>query len=231
MSVGMPQHDTQSDQPALVRFYLMPIEDKEASLKAGHYVAKNVEFVDVLVPFSKDKRTKKVDGWIQQIEANVLNGRMPKAWLDAYKQKLAAWRLGQEIPPDGTPIRGWPVISPALMETLIGLNILTVESLAAINDDGQRMIGMGSLDLKNKAIAWLSQRSDKGPLTIENAALKSKVGTLETTVETLNSQVEGLTKRLNQMQPPLVVVPAAPQPTISANDILPDGDDPDDSPE
>lgn len=222
-AVGLPQHDMQSDQPALVRFYRVAIEDKAASLKAGHYVAKDVEFVDVLVPFSKDKRTKKVDGWIEQIEANVLAGRMPKQWVDGYKEKLAAWRLGQEIPPDGTPIRGWPVISPAQMETLIGLNILTVERLATINDDGQRMIGMGSLDLKNKAQAWLSQRSDKGPLTIEVAALKGENATLKTTVETLSAQVEGLSKRLNQMQPVAPSVPASKH-TIGLNDILPDGD-------
>lgn len=228
MAVGMPQHDHQ-DQPALVRFYIVAVEDKEGSLRAGHYVAKNVEFVDILEPFSKDKRTKKVEGWIQQVEANVANGRVPQKWLDSYKEKLAAWRLGQELPPEGTPIRGWPVISPAQMETLIRLNILTVESLAVINDDGQRMIGMGALDLKNKAKAWLSQRADKGPLTIEMAALKGENATLRTSVETLTAQNEAIIKRLNQMQPPLAVVPAAPQPTIALNDILSDGADVDTS--
>lgn len=226
MPVGMLEE--REDRPALVRFYLVTMEDKAATLKAGHYVAKDVEFVDVLQPFSKDKVTKKVASWIVEIADKARNGRIPEQWQEGYKEKLAKWRAGQEAPLDGTPIRGWPVISPALQETLIHLNILTVESLAIINDDGQRMIGMGALDLKNKANAWLSQRSDKGPLTIEVAALKGENNTLKTTVETLSAQVEGLSRRLNQMQPPLVAVPS--QPTIGLNDILPDGDT-DDSPE
>ncbi len=207
---------------AYVRFEIAVVEDKEQTLKQGHYVGRNVEYVLITPPYSKDCVRIKVSGWLTQMDLDVHNGRFPPAWRDDYLKALQAWRNGQEMPLNGTPIRGWPVISPAQMEMLIRMNILTVEDLGGINDEGAKRIGMGALDLKNKAKAWLAQRADKGPLTVEVAALKNENATLKTSLETMRAQLEALSKRIEAHQA------EAPAPrrrdTISADDILPDGD-------
>jgi len=52
---------------------------------------------------------------------------------------------------------------------------------------------MGGTELKHKAQAWLSQHRDKGPLTLENAALKTEVSNL-------TAQLAQLTQVVQQMQ-------------------------------
>lgn len=226
MSVGgLPERE---DRKAYVRFKVVPVEDKAASLAAGHYVAKNVEFALITPPYTKDVVEKKVDAWISQLQLDVRSGRYPQAWLDENLKYLDAWRKGQELPPNGTAIRGWSMISPAQQETLIHMSILTVEDLAGVNDEGARRIGMGSLDLKNKAKAWLAQRADKGPLTIEMAAVKAENAQLKASLATMQEQVTALAQQVAQGSLAPVLKTPAPQPTISANDILSEGDTDDD---
>ena len=190
MSVG--EILDRKERPAYVRFERIAVEDKRASLQAGHYVAQDVDYALVTPPYSKDVFRSKVKSWFEQIEKDMNDGRIPQEWVENYKKAYSMWSNGQEMPLKGTPVRGWGVISPAQQETLIRMNILTIEDLAQINDEGLSRTGMGSRDLKNKAIAWLSQLNDKGPLTQEVAELKSENDKLRSSVETLTSQVHGL---------------------------------------
>lgn len=204
------------DRPAYVRFERRPVEDKKESLKQGKYVARDVDYALITPPYSKDCIHVKVDQWVENMEQDVRNNRISREWRDQYIKQLEAWRNGQELPPVGTPIRGWGILSPAQQENLIRLTILTVEDLAGVNDEGCRRIGMGSMELRNKAKAWLSQLQDKGPLTNEIAALKSENTSLRTSVETMAAQIEELKKMVGG-QPQVTI---QRETGISADDIL-----------
>lgn len=184
-----------ADRPAYVRFERRPMEDKPATLASGTgtVIYKNVDFAKITPPYSKDVIEVKVAQWLLNMKLDVHNERMPKEWMERYEAAYKAWLNGQELPLNGTPIRGWGVISPAQQETLIRMTILTVEDLGGVNDEGIRRIGMGGTELKNKAQAWLSQHKDKGPLTLENAALKTEVANL-------TAQLAQLTQVVGQMQ-------------------------------
>ncbi len=93
---------------------------------------------------------------------------------------------------NGTPIRGWGVLSPAQQEAIIHNNVLTVEDLATLNEEGLRRIGMGAVQMKTKASAWVAQLQDKGPLVQEIAAVKSENAVLRTSLESLQRQVASL---------------------------------------
>ena len=203
------------ERPAYVRFETRAIEDKAASLKEGHYVGKDVDYALVTPPYSKDVIIFKVDQWLQQLDVDLRNDRIPKAWVDRYREEYQAWKRGQQLPLRGTPIKGWGVISPAQQETLIRMNVLTVEDLAAMNAEGIGRIGMGGITMKDKAAAWLSQVQDKGPLTQEIAAVKARNRELEASVETLSKQVEKLAAMVGQ---PVAVVEKEAE--ISAADLL-----------
>lgn len=210
------------DRPAYVRFERLAIEDKPASLAAGHYVAKDVDYALVTPPYSKDVFKQKVDAWLENLEREVQSERVPQEWVDLYKQSYQAWKNGQELPLHGTPIKGWGVISPAHQETLIRLNILTVEDLALVNDEGQKRIGMGSVDLRNKAKAWLDQLNDKGPLTLKMAALENENALQKSSIDILVANVAALTAQVSSLTGKPVLVETAREESveISASDIL-----------
>jgi len=190
------------ERPAWVQFEQRPIEDKKASLAAGHTVMKNVEFALVTPPYSKDCFEFKVEQWFKNQEQNVRNGRIPESWLKHWKAGYEAWKQGLETPLHGTDIRNWPVLSPAQVKNLINAGCRTIEDLAAANEEGLRRIGMGGIELKNKANAYLQAAKDHGPLVLENTELKNQVAQLQGSVESLSAQVQAL---LNQTEKPIEI--------------------------
>jgi hypothetical protein len=207
----------------LVRFERRAVEDKAASRAAGHYVAKDVDYALVTPPYSKDVMHHKLPNWFEQLELDAQRGRVPREWVEKVKQGYDYFKRGQEIPLDGAPIRGWGVISPAQQETLIKMGILTVETLAAANDEGLRRIGMGAIELKHKAEAWLKQLKKAGPATQEIAALKTENEQLKVAVSTLESRVEDLMKALKAQQDLQPFVPPIGHSVgISADDLMDD---------
>ncbi len=184
------------DRPPYVTFHRTAVENPAMSKQLGRYAAVDVDFVHITPHYTKDVLIKKVTAWLAQLEVDATNSRIPAEWVANYRRQYEAWKNGQELPLEGTPIRGWGVISPAQQETLIRMNIRTVEDAARMNEEAMRMIGMGAQDVKNKAIAALQAATDTGPLVIENAQLKSRVELAETNVEQLTQAVEALQAQL-----------------------------------
>ena len=185
--------DERVDRPAYVRFELRPVEDKASSLREGRYVAKDEEYALITPPYSKDCVVMKVQSWRETNQKNLRDGRIPQKYFDFWEESYKRWRAGNEAPLDGTPIRGWGIISPAQQETLARSMILTVEDLANITDSGIKAIGIGGMDLRNKAKAWLKSMQDNGGATMEIAALKRANETLNEHIIALSSKLELLT--------------------------------------
>lgn len=218
MSVG--DVSNREDRPAYVRFERRPTEDREATLREGRYVAKDVDFALVTPPYSKDCVEYKVTTWLTNMERNVRDGRIPAKWADMWKDSLQKWRNGQELPIHGTPVLGWGVISPAQQQMLIAINCLTVEDLAQVNDEGLKRIGMGALELRNKAKNWIASVKDHGGLTIQMSALEQENANLKASIDGLKAQVEALRSMIPQQQPQQAFRPQENQ--ISAADLLED---------
>lgn len=218
MSVG--ELISREERPAYVRFERRPMEDKAASIREGRYVAKDVDFALVTPPYSKDCVEYKVEQWLINMERNVRDGRIPEKWADQWKASYNSWKNGQEMPLSGTPIKGWGVLSPAQQQTLIAMNCLTVEDLAGINDEGLRRIGMGAVELRDKAKNWLASMKDHGAVTVQLAAMEQENRNLATTVESLKSQVEALKNMIPKQQE--VMVQVGREPDISAAELLED---------
>lgn len=185
------------ERPPFVRFERQAVEDPVATKTQGRYVARDVDYANITPAYSKDVFIKPATEWLDDLKRAAQNERIPIDWVEHFEKMYRAWQNGQEMPLNGTAIRGWGVISPAVQETLIRMNIMTVEDLEMVNDEGLRRIGMNGLELKNKAKAWLAQLKDKGPTTIqiaalegENALLKANLATLEKTVNDLKAAIE-----------------------------------------
>ena len=217
MSVG--DVSERKERPPYVKFERRAVEDVAATVREGRYVAKDVDFALIHPPYSKDCVEQKVSTWLENTKKNVRDGRIPEQWFDAWKDGYEKWKNGQEIPLDGTPIKGWGIISPAQQEMLIRINCMTVEDLARVNDEGLRRIGMGALDLRNKAKNWLQTVTDHGPLTIKMSALEKENSVLQSQVEMLIKQVEALSKNSEKSYQPAQTFHVERE-AITASDLL-----------
>lgn len=172
--------------PPFVRFVRVKVEDKNASKAAGRYISKEIDYAYVTPIGSKDIVKHKVTDWWPMLERNVAQGRMPREWLESFKKRYEMFCNGQELHVDGTPIKGWEMISEEQQELLINLNIVNVESLASLNDEGLSRIGMGAAQLKRKAQIWLeenrSQKREVETLQKENQELRERLEKLESLV-------------------------------------------------
>lgn len=218
MSIG--DITDREERPSYVQFETRTVEDKAASVREGRYVAMDFDIVLVTPAYSKDCVEYKVPQWLANIERNLRDGRIPEKWADHWKEAYKRWKSGQEVPLNGTPIKGWGVISPAQQATLIAMNCRTVEDLAEANDDGLRRMGMGAVDLRNKAKTWLASMSNHGGVTIKMSALEQENEVLKTSLESLQKQVETLKAMVNA-EPQQVEYRPEPM-GITASDLLED---------
>lgn len=192
------------ERPALVRFERRAVENKRESLRQGRWIGTDVDFVLVTPPYSKDCYEFKAEAFFDNTRREVRNGRTPKEHLDFWEDSFKKWKNGQELPINGTSIKTMTVLSPSQVKMLIGLNILTIEDLAACNDEGKRRIGMGAQDLINKAKAWLASSNDTGVVVQEISELKKENNVLKSMIDTMKNQIEKLTHQLELSDNPII---------------------------
>lgn len=166
-------------RPPYVTFHQHAVEDRNASIEAGHYMSKDVDFVHITPQGSKDCVELQADEWLQMIADEARKGRFNPDWVKSYKSMYEAYKDGQEIPLEGTSIKQWPPASKGVAENCIALGLRTVEDLAQANEEAIRRLGMGGRSLKQKAVDWLSASSNVGKVSEELSALRVRTETLE----------------------------------------------------
>lgn len=159
-------------------FHYEQREDQAASDEAGHPVYTDVPYVKIITPGNDkeiiNRRVKDDD-----------KKRWPKQW--------AAFQANKKIEYDGTPIEQWPQVSAAQAATLKAMNVFTVEQLAEIADQNVGRIGMGMMDLKNKAKAYLEWQAGESSVqkyAQQNRRLKERVDQLEEQIAALEEKLK-----------------------------------------
>lgn len=175
---------THTERPPYVTFGYKDVEDRTESLKQGHYVSRDVPFVFITPAGTKDRIERVAEDWFKDITERVRAGRFQQAWVAHYKAQYSAWIAGEEPVLNGTPLRYWPGVSPSQYRMLQELKILTVEDLAAANEETISRAGMGARLLKNKAIEWL-QSAEKGVAVERVVALEESNRTMAAQIERL----------------------------------------------
>lgn len=181
-------------RPPYVRFELRPEEDRDASIAAGSTRYRDVEFALITPAGSKDLIERRVKDWFDHLEHEVMGERFPVAWLNNYKEQFKAWKEGRELPVEGTDLRLWPAITPALLKELQGLRLRTVEDLAAANEETIRRMGMGARALKQQAVDWLKAANDIGKVAARVSSLEVRTADQEATIKTLTERNEALAR-------------------------------------
>lgn len=186
-------------RPPYVAFEVRAEEDREASIKAGHYIAIDVDYALITPMGSKDRIERVAKEWLDKIQQDVVEGRMPREWANAYRDAYKAWKEGLEIPVSGTPVENWPPASPAQIKMLRQLQVRTVEDLANANEEVITRIGMGGRALKQRAVDWLAAAAGGGKLSEEMTALRAENENLRQRNESLETQMRELVLRVDAL--------------------------------
>jgi len=174
------QHGT--DQGLFVQFYLESLKDEEETTLQGRPIFRDVEFIKI-IPVG-DKNTIVC----RPVKTTDDAGTPPDSV--RWPQQYAAFKAQQEQPLVGTPITEWPPISKSQALMLKGVNVHTVEALAAVSDSNLVNLGMGARELRDKAIAYL--KSAEGSSGV--SALAAEVNEWKTKFEALQNQMNALLK-------------------------------------
>lgn len=162
-------------RPPYVVFEVRAVEDREASIESGHYVAKDVHYAIITPPGTKDRIEKEANAWLHDLRDMVNQERFPGTWLAAYERAYKDFQESRETPLDGIAVTDWPGVSPAQVRMLLDLNIRTVEHLAEATEEAIGRMGMGGRALKSKAQAYLDACKDSGKVSEQLAALRQQV--------------------------------------------------------
>lgn len=187
-------------KPPYVEFQTRAVEDRTASLDAGHFVSRDVHYAVITPAGSRDRIEKEAEAWLADIEISARDDRIPSTWPPLYRQKYEMWCKGQEAPEEGTPIRDWPAVSPAQCQTLLNIGIPTVEHLAEATEEALQRIGMGSRALREKARAWIATSGDRGQLSARLEKLETSLADSIARAESAEGKVKDLEKEIEALK-------------------------------
>jgi uncharacterized protein YjiS (DUF1127 family) len=188
---------TQNTQslPPYVKFVQRAVEDRSLPEVSGKYGSKDVDFAEITRPGQNDTVEREVGPWLSDMQKRVENGLVPSTWLEHFQKQYAAWKEGQELPEEGTPVRLWPAVGPAQVEELLHLKIRTVEALAQLDDGALSRIGTGAVTLRNRARAWVEAAGSIGTTAAKLERLEVENDTLKTQVADMRKQLEAIASR------------------------------------
>ncbi len=160
-------------------FFMMPVRMGFKSEQAGYEIWEDIPFLRIFMS----------GGNVHERKATAQDKQN-------YSQHWAAFETGQKQAQSGTPLEMWPVMTPARVMSLKLLNIFTVQNLAEAPDTVVQHIGMGGLDLREKARTFVAAAEGNAPiaaLQAENAQLKTQLDAMQKQMADIISKVEGKT--------------------------------------
>lgn len=165
-------------QNASVSFSLEAVEDTEASKLAGHVVYKDMELIIVTFPGDPP-----------------LKFPVEEKHRRSYPREYQAFKDGQELPIEGTPLEFWPMASKGVVANLKQNGIRTVEQLACVDGEAQRRLRSLS-EWIPKAKRWLEERSKNAGVS-RIMALESQVEELKEYIKAQDNLVASLLQRID----------------------------------
>jgi hypothetical protein len=154
------------DETLHVKFFIDAVEDVKASKAAGRPIFKDVEWIDIRTPASRDAviRPCRPDDY----------ERFPQHY-DLFKRRVGT----NDEQLVGTPLSTWPWhgMTRSRVEELKHFNIRTVEQLAGTPDGlGQKLLGFQAM--KQAAQAYLESVKTTAPVARLQAQLEQAIGKL-----------------------------------------------------
>jgi len=168
------------------------VEDRERTIADGMVRYKDVAFINVRAPGSKDSMDHVAEEYIWNKRSAALRnapGAWPMEWVvrleEAYKSWLADATSDAVL--SGTHIKNWPNITPAEVQNLLALGLKTIEDVANMNSQAMANFGLGAVILKQKAETYLRNAEDSGKMVEEVVALRVALEEAKTQIADLRA--------------------------------------------
>lgn len=184
------------ERPPYAECFLMPVEDRAASIDQGHFVGRDVIFFRITPAGGKLEVEKHAEEYLRDLR------KKGSKHLGYFEAVFKAFKEGEEVPVSGTPIRSWPQLDPSMAKTLLSLNIRTVEDLATLPDEGLNRIGMHARKLQQQAVAWLEVASGAGRVAERLAALETQAKDRDAEMARILSENAELRAKLESKEGP-----------------------------
>lgn len=166
--------------------------DAEKSAEAGYEVPKIVTFIRITPHGHKgDPMEFFAEDFIERKGLEARAGRYDHSWVARFKEALAEFREGRELPREGTPLLTWERILKSRREQLAA-RYPTLEDLAACPDSNLGEIGMDGRVLRDMAKAELQAKRDLEPVVRELAITKEENRQLRDQLDRLASRLDAL---------------------------------------
>ena len=169
--------------------------DAEKSEKAGKPVPLTLPFAII----TTDKFTtfeKPAEEWLEQKRRAAIDGRENPDWVKRWEMQFEAWKKGEELPPDGVPIKTWASLNREQINRLIALGYVTVEQLSQVPDTNLATIGLDGRYLRDLARAYLERAEVDG----QNKKIADQEQTIRDQKKTIDLLMERVAA-LEQAQP------------------------------
>lgn len=164
-----------------VHFYYDAIQDDAATEREGYPMYRDVEMIRI-------SNLKDAGGSDTTL---VIDTAVSEDHKRRFPEQYRAFASTERKETNGTPIKMWPVATPALIRALADISVFTVEELAEIG--GKELRERPWLKSHHeRAVNWLQTLVD----TSATLKLEAKVKELELQVETLRTKNEELMKTL-----------------------------------
>lgn len=214
--------DKLEDRPPYVTFETESVEDREASITAGHYVGRDVDMVYITPAGSKDRIVRVVSEWFQKLADDLAAERVPREWVNAFKAAYEDYKAGRGPVANGIPILDWPGLSPSQVKTLQSLRLLAVEDVAAMNEEAIARIGMGGRALKQRAIDYLAASKDVGKVAEKASRMEAELQIERQRNERIEEKMAAMAMELQALKSQAPQGPALTSLGITSADLLDD---------
>jgi hypothetical protein len=163
------------------RFFVHTTPDKKATKLNGRPMFKDMECVEIRM--AANKQTVGVfpahDTW----EWGEIEGvRQPITYAMRFPDQYKRFKANEAQAMSGTPLEELPFLTQAKRSELKALSIYTAESLASLDGNPLKQLGMGGRELKNQAQAYLDRSTDSAVVTrlaSENEQLRAALAAIQ----------------------------------------------------
>lgn len=149
---------------------------------------------------------------------NDLPGVFAKVRYDSIIPAYEAWKNGQDVPLDGTPLGAWPALSAEQVNLLRGQGIRSVEEVANMGEQIRSRVRLPNVQvLVDQAKAFISNK-DKTALASDLANKDQKIRDLEEQVKEMYELLSSSTEPKRRGRPPKATAPDDESVDVSAED-------------
>lgn len=176
-----------ADQGLYVEFRNEDIHQPYESEKQGRPIYKQEVFVRIYTPGDKTKVVDRKARLEPQGDIPSDPQRWPRQW--------QAFQNGEQAVYEGTPLKEWPKVNVSQIRDLSGMNIHTVEQLAAVSDHALSGLGHGGRALRDSAKLWLDDASKSANSSAAMKERDDKIAALEAQIIAMQNAQANSDKR------------------------------------